>query len=80
MSSVPTQQQAREALNEVRDDTCRCHRSYVQRGMQDPDCNCDTAPYVATLLAFIDAHPDQRPRVIPKLAGTTEPNEGSETK
>jgi hypothetical protein len=53
-----TQEQAREALREVRDDDCRCHEAYKSRGMLDPHCNHDTAEYVAALERFIAQHPD----------------------
>lgn len=53
-----TQEQAREALANVRDDGCRCHEGYKSRGLIDPYCNHDTAEYVATLERFIAQHPD----------------------
>jgi DNA repair exonuclease SbcCD ATPase subunit len=36
--------QVKQALAELQDDVrCRCHPAYKDRGLHDPDCNCDSA-------------------------------------
>ena len=32
---------------------CRCHPAYKDRGMHDPDCECDSADAVKTVIDYI---------------------------
>ena len=44
----------RQALAELQDDVrCRCHPAYKDRGLHDPDCNCDSAGAVQVVAARI---------------------------
>lgn len=39
-----------QALREIGDLVrCVCHPAYRDRGLQDPDCRCDSAPALLTL-------------------------------
>lgn len=40
---------------------CRCHPAYKDRGLHDPDCNCDYADTISTIRAALSderAHAD----------------------
>ena len=42
-----------QAIAEMRDLVrCRCHPAYKDRGLHDPDCNCDSAEAVEVLARF----------------------------
>lgn len=42
-----------QAIAEMRDLVrCRCHAAYKDRGLHDPDCNCDDAEAVEVLARF----------------------------
>ena len=42
-----------QAIAEMRDLVrCRCHPAYKDRGLHDPDCNCDDAEAVEVLARF----------------------------
>jgi hypothetical protein len=32
---------------------CRCHPAYKDRGMHDPDCDCDSADAVQVVIDYI---------------------------
>lgn len=52
----PTDAEVRDALDEMDDITrCRCHPGFKDRGLQDPDCHCDSAEAVAVLRAALTA-------------------------
>jgi hypothetical protein len=33
---------------------CRCHPAYKDRGMHDPDCDCDSADAVQVVIDYIE--------------------------
>jgi len=42
-----------QAIDEMRDLVrCRCHPAFKERGLHDPDCNCDSAEAVEVLAHF----------------------------
>ena len=42
-----------QAIDELRDLVrCRCHPGFKDRGLRDPDCNCDSAEAVEVLAHF----------------------------
>ena len=42
-----------QAIDEMRDLVrCRCHSGFTDRGLHDPDCNCDSAEAVEVLAHF----------------------------
>ena len=51
--------QVKNAIAELQDDVrCRCHPAYKDRGLHDPDCNCDNAgavQVVADRIAELEA-------------------------
>ena len=45
-----------QAIAELRDLVrCRCHPAYKDRGLHDPDCNCDSAEAVEVLANALTA-------------------------
>ena len=45
-----------QAIDELRDLVrCRCHPAYKDRGLHDPDCNCDDAEAVEVLARFLSS-------------------------
>lgn len=47
--------QVKNALAELQDDVrCRCHPAYKDRGLHDPDCNCDSAGAVQVVTGRIE--------------------------
>ena len=45
----------KQALAELQDDVrCRCHPAYKDRGLHDPDCNCDSAEAVQVVADRIE--------------------------
>jgi len=56
-----------QAIDELRDLVrCRCHPAYKDRGLHDPDCNCDDAEAVEVLAnalpAVQPAHVNETPK------------------
>ena len=56
-----------QAIAEMRDLVrCRCHAAYKDRGLHDPDCNCDSAEAVEVLAnalpAVQPAHVNEKPK------------------
>ena len=33
---------------------CRCHEAFKDRGLHDPECNCDYVEEVETVISYID--------------------------
>ena len=48
-----TTKQALEGLRELTQ--CKCHPAFADRGMEDPDCQCDYRPDVEALAAHLAA-------------------------
>jgi hypothetical protein len=45
----------KNAIAELQDDVrCRCHPAYKDRGLHDPDCNCDSAGAVQVVTDRIE--------------------------
>jgi hypothetical protein len=45
-----------QAIDELRDLVrCRCHPAFTERGLRDPDCNCDSAEAVEVLANALPA-------------------------
>ena len=43
-----------QAIAELRDLVrCRCHPAFTERGLHDPDCNCDSAEAVEVLARIL---------------------------
>jgi len=55
-----------QAIAEMRDLVrCRCHPAYKDRGLHDPDCNCDSAEAVEVLaraLTAVQPHVNETPK------------------
>jgi hypothetical protein len=44
----------KQSLAELQDLVrCRCHPAYKDRGMHDPDCDCDSADAVQVVIDYI---------------------------
>ena len=42
-----------QAIDELRDLVrCRCHPGFTDRGLHDPDCNCDSAEAVEVIAHY----------------------------
>jgi hypothetical protein len=50
MSNDMVKQSIAELQDLVR---CRCHPAYKDRGMHDPDCDCDSADAVQVVIDYI---------------------------
>ncbi|REF72402.1 hypothetical protein BDD41_0872 [Paracoccus versutus] len=54
---------------------CRCHPAYKDRGLHDPDCNCDYADTISTIRAALSderAHADALAEALDRAAGYVE--------
>jgi len=49
MSDLSIEQAIAEMRGLVR---CRCHPAFTERGLHDPDCDCDSAEAVEVLARF----------------------------
>ena len=53
-----------QAIAEMRDLVrCRCHPGFKDRGLHDPDCNCDSAEAVEVLVSALPAVQPDRERI-----------------
>ena len=51
---------------------CRCHPAYKDRGLHDPDCNCDYADTISTIRAALSderAHADAMAEAVNAMDG-----------
>ena len=47
--------------------TCRCHEAFKDRGLHDPDCQCDYAGEVQALTDYVAKLEARTPSVIPPV-------------
>ena len=71
-----------QAIDELRDLVrCRCHPGFKDRGLHDPDCNCDSAEAVEVLVSALPAvqpcHVNETPKSEHDTANMLTPAKGA---